>query len=482
MKRSARCVLFLAAVAAVLFSGCGSSPGEGPEAEERGRPEAAGAERQEPAEAEDAEADGNAAAENGAGAAGENVPAGTEEKFYIYSWNGELGERLEYIYAADPEIRDRVEYVSVGSREDYQEEIDRLLQNPEAEEYPDLIVFETDYIMKYTNSDFTIPVTDCGLTEVDLMEMFPYTITAASDRRDYELKGVSWQCRPGFFLYRADLAEALLGVKNPDEMQARIGSWEDFLETAREIREKSGDGIRMLSSVSDAAAVFMTGRNGPWVDSDGVFRMEDTMFMYMDVAYALENEELTCGTGRQETEHGTGLSGDSVFGCFEGAWGLYGDEAHYGTALAGGEIYGPWNICQGPAPFFLGGTWLGATAGCSDTVLAGRIMKALCCDTEVMTEIARGTGDYVNNKSAMKALSDEGKGSFAFLGGQNFIEAVFPIAEAADTSWMCAYDREISELLDAQVSAYIKGEKEKERAVADFKNAVAQTWPSLTVE
>ena len=109
-------------------------------------------------------------------------------------------------------------------------------------------------------------------------------------------------------------------------------------------------------------------------------------------------------------------------------------------------------------------------------------MKALCCDTEVMTEIARGTGDYVNNKSAMKALSDEGKGSFAFLGGQNFIEAVFPIAEAADTSWMCVYDREISELLDAQVSAYIKGEKEKERAVADFKNAVAQTWPSLTVE
>ena len=109
-------------------------------------------------------------------------------------------------------------------------------------------------------------------------------------------------------------------------------------------------------------------------------------------------------------------------------------------------------------------------------------MKALCCDTEVMREMAEGTGDYVNNKSAMKALADEGKGTFSLLGGQNFIEAVFPIAEAADTSWMGVYDGRINELLDVQVTAYVKGEREKEKAVADLKKAVAQAYPSLTVE
>lgn len=486
MKKRVRCILFLISMTAVLSAGCGSSSGEGAAAAENIRPETEEAGQYVPAEAEKEGKDGNVTdgnipAEEGAGTGGECVSDKTEEKFYIYSWNEELGERLEYIYAANPEIKDRIEYVSVGSSEGYQEEIDRLLQNPEAEGYPDMIAFEAGYMMKYTNSDFTIPVTDCGLTEVDLMEMYPYTITAASDRRDYELKAVSWQCRPGFFLYRTDLAETVLGVKSPEEMQARIGSWEDFLETAREMKEKTGDAVRMLSSAGEVKSVFRTGRNRPWVDSDGVFHMDDTMLMYMDVVYALENEELTCGSGQQPEEQGAGIAGTAVFGCFEGDWSLYEDELHDGAA-AGREAYGPWNICQGPAPYFTDGVWLGATAGCSDTVLAGQIMKALCCDTEVMREMAEGTGDYVNNKSAMKALADEGKGTFSLLGGQNFIEAVFPIAEAADTSWMGVYDGRINELLDVQVTAYVKGEREKEKAVADLKKAVAQAYPSLTVE
>ncbi len=474
MKKRAGSVLVLAAMAAMLSAGCSGSQDTDRTAEHI------------PAEAEKAEEGGEIPEENIPAAEStevseESVSAGTEEKFYIYSWDGELGERLEYIYRVNPEMKDRIEYVNVGSPGVYQEEVDRLLQNLGAEDYPDMIAFGADFIMKYTNSDFTIPVTDCGLTEVELMEMYPYTITIAADRRDYKLKGVSWQSCPGFFMYRADLAEAVLGVKSPEEMQERIGSWDGFLETAREIKEKSDDATRMLSSVCDVVPAFMSGRDSPWVDSDGVFRMDETMLVYMDTVYALENEQLTLESGPEG--QGKGISEDSVFGFFGSVGDLdWTGWSYDGSETAGGGKDGLWNICQGPVPYFQGGTWLGATAGCSDTALAGQIMKALCCDTGVMTEISKGTGDYVNNKAAMKALSGAGEGVCGFLGGQNFIEAVFPVAEAADTSWMCTYDGEINGLLDEQVTAYIKGEKDKEKAVADFKRAVAETYPSLTVE
>ena len=417
----------------------------------------------------------------------EAAPAGdasaSADKFYIYSWNTELGERLEYVYEAYPEIKDKVEYVNVGDSAIYQEKIDQLLQTPDAADYPDLIAFEAGYIMKYTNSDYTLPVTDCGLTDADLAEMYPYTITIATDQRDNSLKGVSWQSCPGAFIYRTDLAESLLGVKSPEEMQAKISTWDDFLDTAREIKEKSGDATRILSSNGDLVNPFMSNKSQPWVDKEGVFHMDDAMLQYMDVVKALEQEDLTQKTTTWTEEWNAGPSGDSVFGYFGCTWFLHWTiKSNCGGEKVGEGTYGLWNMTQGPAPYYWGGTWLGATKDCSDTALAGQIMKALCCDTEIMTKMSEETLDYVNNKAAMKTLSDAGKGAYDFLGGQDFISVFSPLAEDVDVSWMSAYDQKVNELLDTQITEYSLGNKDKDTAVADFKTAVAEAYPAVTVE
>ena len=60
----------------------------------------------------------------------------------------------------------------------------------------------------------------------------------------------------------------------------------------------------------------------------------------------------------------------------------------------------------------------------------------------------------------MKNLSDAGKGAYDFLGGQDFIAVFSPLAEDVDVSWMCAYDQKVNELLDTQVTAYARGDKD----------------------
>ncbi len=477
MKKKVISVLLSTAMVASMLVGCGGGSGD------TAAPAAEPAKEEAPAAEEPAKEEAPAAEEPAKEEAPAEDAAASGDKFYIYSWNTELQERLKYVTDAHPEIADRIEYVNVGDSAVYQEKIDQLLQTPDAEDYPDMIAFEAGYIMKYTNSDFTLPVTDCGITDADLAEMYPYTITIATDQRDGSLKGLSWQSCPGAFMYRTDLAESILGVKSPEEMQAKISSWDDFIATAKEIKEKSGDATRILSSNGDVTNVFMSNKSEPWVTSDGVFHMDAAMEEYMDVVKELEQNDLTQKTTTWSDEWNAGPSTDAVFGYFGCTWFLHWTiKANCGGSAVGEGTYGLWNMCQGPASYYWGGTWLGATAGCSDTALAGTIMKALCCDTEIMTKMSEETLDYVNNKTAMKTLSDAGKGAYDFLGGQDFIAVFSPLAENVDVSWMSAYDQKVNELLETQLTAYSKGEKEKDAAIADFKAAVADAYPGVTVE
>ncbi len=459
MKRKLVSVLLVAVMATGLFAGCGKE-------------DAATSDKQNTTDEADTKKD----------EADDQKEASTDP-FYIYSWNTELSDRLAYVFEKYPEIEDRVVYVNVGDSAVYQEKIDALLQTPDAEEYPDLIAFEAGYIMKYTNSDYTLPVTDLGLTDADLAEMYPYTLTIATDQRDDSLKGVSWQSCPGSMMYRRSLAKEYLGTDDPAEVQEYFKDWNTYLETAKKLNADSNGELKVLSSNGDVSNVFNANKTSPWVDASGKFVMDPAMEEYMDVVKVLEQEDLTGKTTTWTEEWNAGAASDNVFSYFGCTWFLHWTiKANCGGEAVGEGTYGDWAMCQGPAPYYWGGTWLGATANCSDTDLAGQIMKGLCCDTEVMTKMSSETLDYVNNKAAMTAVAEAGLGSYEFLGGQDFVEVFSPLADKVDVSWMSAYDQKMNELLQTQLDAYSIGEKDKETAIADFKTAVIEAYPSLIVE
>ena len=337
--------------------------------------------------------------------------------------------------------------------------------------------------MKYTNSDYTLPITDLGLTEADLAEMYPYTIQIATDQRDGSLKGVSWQACPGSYMYRRSLAEKYLGTSDPAEVQEYVKDWDTFIETAKMINEKSNGATKILSSNDDIQNVFYSNKSEPWVNADKQFVYDPSFDKMLDVYYELEQNDLTCKTTCWTEEWNAGPSTDEVFSYFGCTWFLHWTiKANCGGAAVGEGTYGDWAMCAGPQNYYWGGTWLCATKDCSDPALAGQIMKTLCCDTEVIQKLAEETLDYVNNKTAMKNLSDAGKGAYEFLGGQDFISVFSPLAENVDVSWMSAYDQKINEQIVSQAQSYAKGEKDKETAVADFKKAVADMYPDITVE
>lgn len=405
------------------------------------------------------------------------------EKFYVYSWNTEVGDRLQYFKDAYPEEGARIEYVNIGDSTIYQEKIDALLQQTDSKEYPDLFAAEADYIKKYVNSDNTLAVKDLGITDADMENMYDYTLTIPTDQRNGEVKGLSWQACPGSMMYRSDLASSLLGVDSPEAMQEKVKDWDTFLATAKEINEKSGGATKILSGPDDVSRVFLSNKETAWVDADSNFVIDDQVLKYMDVYKTLVDEKLTNDTTQWTEQWNANCANDSTFAYFGCTWFLHWTiKANCGGEKVGEGTYGKWAMCQGPSTYYWGGTWLCAGANCSDPELAGLIMKTLCCDTDTMYNIASDTLDYVNNKASVQKMIDDEKGAYEFLGGQDFLAVFSPLAEKVDVSWMSAYDQKINTALDTQVKAFAAGEKDKDKAVEDLKAAVKNDYPAVKVD
>lgn len=423
----------------------------------------------------------------------ENVITGSldaEDAFVVWSWNTEIGARMDYFLEAYPEYADRIVYVNTGGSDYYQDKLDAILSDPSNAEYPDVIGLEADYILKYTNSDYTLDVKSIGITDEDMQYMYQYTIDTATV--EDAVKALSWQAAPGAFTYRSDLAEEILGVTSPEEMQEKVATWDGFLEVAAEMKE---NGIKVLSGVDDVKRVYLAAREEAWVVDD-VLQIEDVIYDYMDMAKTLYDNDYTNQTAQWSDAWNAGCaltesteSLDPVFAYFGCTWflqwtiapqskgGDFGDDITVETST-----YGKWNMCVGPQAYYWGGTWLAATKDCSDTDLAAELIRFMTCDVENLKNVAKTDLDYVNNTKAVEELLDEGEGAFDFLDNdQNYLQFFYDVAADIKIAPLCAEDANINSALDVQVNAYVTGQKDKDNAIADFQSAVLDQFGYLDV-
>lgn len=410
------------------------------------------------------------------------VPEVSNEPFYVYSWNTEIGDRLEYFKAAYPQYADRIQYVNTGGSDTYQEKMDAILSTPDAVDYPDLMGLEADYIKKYVSSDYTRNIADLGITEADLKNQYEYTLEIPKDERNGQIKALSWQAAPGAMIYRRSLAIKYLGTDDPAKVQEYFKDWDTMVATGKTMLEKSNGETKLFSGNDDVFRVYMAARQNAWV-TDSKLVVDDVMLDYMDFNKILEQDNLTNKTSQWTEAWNANAASDNTFAYMGCTWFLHWTikPSSGGTAVGEGT-YGDWAMIQGPQEYYWGGTWLAASEKCSDTELAGLIMKFMTCDVDNMYNIAADTLDYVNNKESIANLIKDGKGTFDFLGGQDFLSVFAPLAEKVNVSTMTAYDQNINKAFDAQVKEYSLGNKDKETALADFKASVIDIYPNLTVE
>ncbi len=351
----------------------------------------------------------------------------------------------------------------------------------------DLMCLEADWILKFINDDtLTVPLSTIGINESQYTDTYGYTMAIGKNEKG-ELRGVSFQAAPGGFVYRADLAEEYLGVKTPDEMQALVSDWDKFKDTAKKISDASGGKCSLTATEGGLWQVFQANRTKAWV-VDNKLEM-DTAEQFYDIAKEFKDNKYLADVPQWNEAWYAAIQDGTALGDFVSTWGLTNAEGSILYNFTGGPegpCAGKMAFCAGPTNYFWGGTWLGVTAKCNTNDLAKQFVEFFTVNAETMQQYTETTGDFCNNKTAMKAVVDGKINSNALLkDGQDQFEILYSAADGIKMDGLITkYDATIKDAFNKSVQGYIDGSTyaTKEDAIAAFKKDVKAAFPDLTVE
>lgn len=302
-------------------------------------------------------------------------------------------------------------------------------------------------------------------------------------------------------MYRASYAEKYLGVKTPEEFQEKVKDWDTFMETAAELNEASEGAVKMFCATGDIWNAYQYNRSQGWV-VDGKLVIDDVLYDYLDMLKVAEEDNLYAkGSAWTETWFAGMKSGVLCYllptwglhytlkpNCAEGANSDMTDEEIAAKSTETNGSYGDWRMVAGPVGYSWGGTWVGANAAkvaaADDNKKEAmkEFIRFFTLDEEFLYTYAKDSGDFVSNNTVVDKIVAEG-GTPNPSGRPGHYSIFATAANLANGSIMTDYDETINNLWDGQaVQPYIKGEKDLETAIADFKAEVAAAFTNITVE
>ncbi|MFA6874051.1 MAG: carbohydrate ABC transporter substrate-binding protein [Bacilli bacterium] len=372
----------------------------------------------------------------------------------------------------------------------------------------DIFLLEADYATKYVNTDYTLDVkNDVGLTDSNLSEMYDYTKTVVTDTRTSAktLKGVSWQATPGLFAYRNDLAKAVYSdyPADPAEgdtdavkatkaaaqaayMQDKMSDWTKFDQVAADMKAANH---KMVSGYDDMYRVFSNNATQSWVDDSKVVHVDDQIKNWVKKTKDYTGKGY-CGDSKLWSDGWAADQGPSgnVFGFFYSTWGI--NFTLKGNSLAdakgaeklGNGLFGQYRVCEGPAAYYWGGTWISAAKGTDNLPEVKDIMEKMTCDKAIAKQITIDTLDYTNNKAAMNEIANDANYGSAFLGGQNHIRLFAKSAANIKLGPISAYDQGCNEQYQGAMRDYFAGTSAFAAANTDFQTKLNTKYTGLTYD
>ena len=480
MKKKVISVLLASAMVATMFTGCGDT------AKDTGSTDSSTTTTTDGG-SDTATTDDGAAATTDDGAA--TASAGAEGSVLnIHCWNEEFKSRLtdhypgyEAVDATTGKIGDVTVKWDITPSDDnaYQNALDEDLlaqSSAAADDKIDMFLVEADYALKYVDTDYTMSVTDLGLTASDLGNQYKYTQDIVTDSNGV-LKGVSWQGCPGILFYNRDIALEVLGTEEPSEVQAYVADWATFNDTAAKMVE---NGYKMTATVNDTYRVYSNNVTSKWVEN-GVINIDSNLVAWVNDSKALVDSGATGTAELWSDDWSKGFYGD-VFCYFGPAWLInfcmgYDDSGEQDPPSV--ATNGRWGGTVGPQGFYWGGTWICGATGTDNPTLVADIMKKMTCDADIMKDIVEKDDDFANNTVAMAEMAASDYKS-KVMGGQNPLQMYMDGAASIDLSNISAYDQGCNEEFQGAMKNYFEGNATYDEALELFYTAILEKYPELS--
>jgi len=377
----------------------------------------------------------------------------------------------------------------------YQPALDQALAAG-GEDAPDIYAAEAAFVLKYTQGDmseYACPYDDLGINtqaEIDEAKIAQYTVDIGTNG-DGKVVGLGYQATGGAFIYRRSIAKDAFGTDDPDEIAEIIGSgtqnWDKFWEAAETLKSK---GYGIVSGDGDIWHAVENSSDTGWV-VDGKLNIDPKREEFLDISKKLKDNGYHNDTQDWQDAWFADMKGEGekgIFGFFGPAWLInYTLAPNCGGEAVGEGTYGDWAVCAPPVGFFWGGTWVIANKDSQKKEAIGKIIEwiTLDCSEDGLQYMwangtfngEGGTKDCVASATVME-ISD---GTLDFLGGQNMFDVFGEANSYANGKNLTQYDETINSYWRDQVRQYTAGEKDRDAAIAAFKQNVADNL-AVTVE
>lgn len=405
----------------------------------------------------------------------------------IYCWNEEFKTRVTDHYpgyvevdATTGTIGDVTVMWNITPSADnaYQNNLDETLlgqADAAADDKIDIFLVEADYAGKYVNTDYSLALSELGITDADLANQYKYTQDVVTDTEG-NLKGSSWQGCPGVLIYSRAVAEEVLGTQDPAEVQEYVKDWATFSETAATMKDA---GYYMTSSVNDTYRVYSNNVTSKWVE-DGVINIDENIMNWVADSKAMVDAGQTNTYDLWSDDWSKGFYPDGEVFCYFGpAW--FVDFSMAADAEGSIANAGQWGACSGPQGFFWGGTWMCPATGTDNPTLVKELILTMTANDDVLKEIVVDDNDFTNSKPVMDAMAADTSYSSKVLGGQNPLGMYCAGVETIDLSNLTDYDQGCNEEFQAAMKGYFEGTyATEEEAIQAFYAAVIEKYPALS--
>lgn len=298
--------------------------------------------------------------------------------------------------------------------DEYQKYLDQVLAS--GENAPDIIVLDVAYNQKYANSSSTLSMNSIGISNSEMTDMFQYALDLGKDSKGNVKQLALCDC-PSGVLYNTVVAQDTLGVSAPSQVAPYFASWSAFYNTAKTVSNvKDSYGVsryKVVPGMDDVYRSYMGNHKNAWV-TNGSVNFDSTLVGWADLYKLMFNEDLTWDMAMWTSPWMRGMKNHTILSYWGPMWmGL-----SMGLRDGSNSTAGEWRFVPAPTATYWGGTYLGVTKYCSDKNAAAGIIRSLCIDKSVLSQMA-ADGQFVNSVSIMTAMSNSSAGNCYWLAGQN---------------------------------------------------------------